>query len=236
MGATGGTGATAGGGGGGGVGATGGSGGGTGTENCGNDIDDDANGYKDCDDFACFDDASCITKEIANENLSDHTPCGKPVTFTASESDTTCQAYSFGFFQQKCGFADFTGSVTFYCPPAPAAGAKDSVLVRWKAHGHVPSESTAGGPVLYEPLGGEYSFGNGGGSSINPYHYTFDLIANTIEADFVGYEKLSIPAGQNGGTLQEWFAIYPTVLSAGDPRIGGGFSVAIDMQKLRQGL
>lgn len=218
--------------GGGATGATGGGGGG-GAEACGNGVDDDQDGYKDCDDDDCFDDAGCITKEATELKAGDHTPCGKPVPFTDALSVQACQAYSMGFQKTKCGFGKFSGTISFLCGPKPAAGQKDSVLVRWKAHASIPQEKVGSMPVLYEPLGGEYAWQSGGGSSINPRHYTFDLVGSQLEADFVGYERLTVPAGASGGTLSEWF----TLNSFSPPAvfIGGGFTVTIDMAALRTG-
>jgi len=214
---------------------SGGSGGATGTELCDNGVDDDQNGYKDCEDTACFDDAGCIAKELPSSPT--YAACGKPVTFPDADSIQVCQLYdstAFPTFSTKCGFAKFTGTITFYCPPAPASGQKDSVVVRWKANAYLPFEMVNGKPVSWDSYGGEFQFLNGGGSSINPLHYTFDLVGNDTSADFIGYEPLEMPPGSNGGTLYEWF----TLDSFGTPAgtyIGGGFSVDIDMAALRSG-
>ncbi|MCC6902614.1 MAG: hypothetical protein IT377_26820 [Polyangiaceae bacterium] len=215
------------------TGGGGGSGGSGGAEACGNGVDDDQDGYKDCDDDDCFDDAGCVTKEAAELKAGDHTPCGKPVTFADTLSVQTCQGYSMGFQKTKCAFGKFSGTITFLCGPKPAAGQKDSVLVRWKVHASIPQEKVGSMPVLYEPIGGEYAWQSGGGSSINPRHYTFDLVANQLEADLVGYEKLTVPAGASAGDLREWF----TLNSFSPPAvfIGGGFTVTIDMNALRAG-
>jgi hypothetical protein len=223
-----GTGASGGTGGASGSGATGGA---SSTEICNNGQDDDADGFYDCDDQDCFADAGCIADDLSLLGMSGSVYCGKPVSFTVADSDAKCQDYALGwspYFDSKCQFASYSGTVSFYCPPDSNT---DAVGLRWEVHGNVPMEMIDGKMVLWETLGGEYAFGNGGGSAPNPMHKSFDLQASDMAEDFIGYDKLAVDATTTG-TYTNWFAIWDLSGGGQAPQVSGGFAVVVDAAKL----
>jgi hypothetical protein len=223
-----GTGASGGTSGSGGSGASGGTGG---AEICANDKDDDTDGFYDCDDTDCFADGGCIADDLATMKMSGFVPCGSAVSFTTADSDAICQTYALGwspYFESKCQFASYSGSVGFYCPPKPST---DAVGLRWVVHGNVPTETVNGKTALWETLSGEYTFLNSGGSGTNPLHKFFDTLSSEIVEDFVGYDKLAVEADTKG-TYTNWFAIWDLTGAGQTPKISGGFAVEIDAAQL----
>jgi hypothetical protein len=211
------------------TGGTGGTGGASGNEICGNKLEDDSDGFSDCDDKDCFADSGCINGDLDLLKMSGFVPCGQPVAFTNADSDAICQKYALGWspqFQSKCQFASYSGTVSFYCSPSP----KTEVGVRWVVHGHVPIETVNGKLILWETLMGEYAFGNGGGSGMNPLHKFFDIQSTDHEEDFVGYQFLTVDTSTNA-PYTNWFAIWDLV-GGQKPQISGGFSVQIDAAQL----
>ncbi|MCB9580458.1 MAG: hypothetical protein H6717_25740 [Polyangiaceae bacterium] len=212
-------------------GGSGGSGGATGTEQCANKKDDDGDGFYDCDDTDCFDDAGCLADDLAIEKMTGFVPCGKPVSFTVSDSDMACEAYAtslFPSFGSKCQFASYSGTVTFLCPPAPKS---DAVGLRWVVHGEVPMETVPGQPPIYwETLGGEFQFESGGGSAQNPLHKAFELAGSSTTEDFVGYDMVGVTPTTKS-MFTEWFALW-NVGGSAQPQVSGGFSVEVDAATL----
>ncbi len=211
---------------------TGGTGGGGGVELCGNNVDDNGNGYKDCDDSECFSDAACIATDLSNQKMAGYTLCGKAVTFTNVDSDQVCQNYppfSFPDFGSKCQFATYSGTITFYCAPT-----KDAIGVRWVVQTQVPFETINGKYIVWENIGGEFQFLSGGGSTMGPQRSNSDIVGNSaLHEHFVGYEKLDVKADTKG-TLTEWFALWASTASIA-PQVAGGFSVEIDAAALFSG-
>jgi hypothetical protein len=204
-----------------GTGATGGSGG---VEICGNGIEDNGNGYKDCDDEQCFKDAACIAADLSNQKMAGFTVCGKPLSFTSTDSDQACQDYavsSFPTFTSKCQYATYSGTITFYCAPS-----KDAVGIRWEVQTQVPIEMLSGKPVLWENLGGEYQFLNHGGSSAGPLHSVSSVVGNAaLHEHFVGYDQVAVKADTKGD-YHHWFALW--TFSGAAPQVAGGFVATID--------
>jgi hypothetical protein len=226
-----GSGASGGTGGAGGSGATGGTGGGTGAEICNNDQDDDADGFYDCNDTDCFADAGCIADDLSLLGMPGFVPCGQSVSFTIADSDATCQQYALGwspYFDSKCEFASYSGTVSFYCPPKPNT---DAVGLRWEVHSNVPTEIIGGKMVLWETLGGENAFGNGGGSAQNPLHKSFDLQSSDMVEDFIGYDQLAVDATTKG-TYTNWFALWDLSGAGQAPQVSGGFALQVDAAQL----
>ncbi len=215
-----------------GTGASAGTGGTGGVELCGNNVDDNGNGYKDCDDSECFSDAACIATDLSNQKMAGYTLCGKAVTFTNVDSDQVCQNYppfSFPDFGSKCQFATYSGTITFYCAPT-----KDAIGVRWVVQTQVPFETINGKYIVWENIGGEFQFLSGGGSTMGPQRSNSDIVGNSaLHEHFVGYEKLDVKADTKG-TLTEWFALWASTASIA-PQVAGGFSVEIDAAALFSG-
>ena len=203
---------------------TGGTGGSGGVEICGNGIEDNGDGYKDCDDAQCFNDAACIAADLSNQKMAGFTACGKPVTFTNADSDQACQDYalsSFPTFTSMCQYATYSGTVTFYCAPS-----KDSVGIRWEVKTQVPFEVLNGKPTIWENLGGEYQFLSHGGSNMGPLHSVSSLVGNSaLHEHFIGYDNVAVKSDTKGD-YHQWFALW--TLNGGAPRrVAGGFVVEI---------
>ncbi len=212
-----------------GTGATAGTGGSGGPEICNNGVEDNGNGYKDCDDADCFSDAACIAADLSNQKMPGYTLCGKLVGFTNVDSDQVCQDYAlsaFPTYASKCQYATYEGTITFYCAPT-----KDAISVRYVVKTQVPIEMVNGKSVIWENLGGEYRFSSGGGSTAGPLHSVSEIVGkSSLHEHFVGYEKLAVKSDTKG-TLQEWFALW-TLTGSTPPQVAGGFSVEIDAAAL----
>lgn len=196
-----------------------------------NSVDDNGNGYKDCDDAACFSDATCIATDLSKQQMAGFTLCGKPFTFNSADSDAACQDYAlspFPNFTSKCQYATYSGTVTFYCAPKPA---NDAIGVRWVVKTQVPIETVNGKSVLWENLGGEFQFLSGGGSSTGQLHSTFDHVGSALHEEFVGYHKLGVKSDTKAD-FHQWFALWSLLSNAGGPHVAGGFVAPIDAAQL----
>jgi hypothetical protein len=95
----------------------------------------------------------------------------------------------------------------------------------------VPMETIDGKMVLWETLGGEFAFGNGGGSAQNPLHESFDLQSSDMVEAFIGYDKLAVDATTKG-TYTNWFALWDLAGAGQPPQVSGGFAVEVDAVQL----
>ena len=106
-----------------------------------------------CDGPSCWDDPDCIREDLQTYVASlaeGAVPCGETIVFTSADSQATCEAGPpalLGFEPDdeewphpfRCDVANFEGTISFLCPPAPDEGDLRGLIVRYRMTTTLPA-------------------------------------------------------------------------------------------------
>ncbi|GAG36089.1 unnamed protein product, partial [marine sediment metagenome] len=181
-------------------------------EICDNEIDDDGDRLVDCADLDCFPDVACGVSDLEELGHPGFAPCGRAVVFTTADSRATCElgppAFSEWTIDWRCDVAAFSGTLTFFCPPAPAPGEPDSVWVRYHARATLPPDESIP-PGTHISYAVDYEWRNstsypGGGETSGGFHtHTDGVWGQPVE--LVGYHLIGCSEGSAHSDV--WFVV-----------------------------